>query len=62
MARKTTTTHRTNNGPTYRTTTTQYKGGASKSVTRKGGNLLPGGRVTRVSRSDGRGHTRTKTY
>ncbi len=62
MARKTTSTHRTGNGPTYKTTTTRYDSGASKSVTRTGGNVLSSGRITQISRSDGKGNTCTTKY
>ncbi|WP_298572067.1 hypothetical protein [uncultured Aliiroseovarius sp.] len=62
MARKTTTTHRNNNGPTHRTTTTRYNDGSSKSITRTGGNVLSSGKITRISRSDGKGNTRSKSY
>ena len=59
MSTKHTTTHHVKGGPTYRTTTTSFKDGGSKSVTRTGGNVFSGGKVTQVTTRDSKGNSRT---
>jgi hypothetical protein len=61
MAKSETTTH-TSGGTTTRTTVTKYGDGSSKSVTREGGNVVWGGRVTSETRTDKKGNSTTKKY
>jgi len=62
MAKKTTSTHRTNSGPVFRTTTTRYDDGSKKSVTRTEGTLISPGRLTSITRTDRKGNSRTTKY
>ena len=60
---KHTTSHRGGDGNYRRTTTTSYKDGSSKSVTRRGPfSLVSNGRVESVTRRDSKGNSRTDRY